>query len=64
MVNGFKGTEKLYFHSRKEASDSPAESTVAEDNETNKIEVTPDDASADTETKTGPELPLPVPNLF
>ena len=63
-MNGFKGIEKLSFHSRKEASDSSTASTAAEDNETNKIEVTTDDSNADTETKTGPELPLPVPNLF
>ena len=64
IMNGFKGIENMSFHSRKEASDTSTASTVAEDNETSKSEVTPDDANVDTETKTGPELPLPVPNLF
>ena len=63
-MNGFKGIEKLSFHLRKESSDIPTASTAAGDTETSKSEVTPDDANADTETKTGPELPLPVPNLF
>ena len=63
-MNGFKGIEKLPFHSEKEVYDSSTTSTAAEDNETNKSEVTSDHANADTETKTGPELPPPVPNLF
>ena len=63
-MNGFKGIEKLSFHLRKEASDIPTASTAAEDNETSKSEVTRDDANVDTENKIGPELPLPVPNLF
>ena len=63
-MNGFKGIEKLSLHSEKEVYDSSIATTAAEDNETNKSEVIPDDANGDTETKTGPELPLPVPNLF
>ena len=64
IVNGFKGIGNLSFRSAKEVSDIPTASTVAEDNETSKSEVTSDDANADTENKTGPDLPLPVPNLF
>ena len=52
IMNGFKGIENMSFHSRKEASDSSTANTAVEDNETSKIEVTPDDANADTETKT------------
>ena len=64
IMNGFKGIEKISFHLRKESSNIPTASTVAEDNETSRSEVTPGDANADTENKIGPELPLPVPNLF
>ena len=49
--------------SQSEKSVSPTATTAVED-ETDKIKVTVDDASNDTENHTGPELPLPVPNLF
>ena len=63
IVKGFKGIENLSFQSEK-VSDSSTSSTAAEDSEANKSEVTCDDINNDTENKTGPELPLPVPNLF
>ena len=63
-MNGFKGIENLSFRSKKVESVSLAVSTAAEDTGTSKNEVPPDDVSADTEEKCGPELPSPVPNLF
>ena len=63
-MNGFKGIENLSFHSKIVESPSSAASTAAEDTATSRNEVTSDDVSADTEEKYGPELPLPVPNLF
>ena len=64
IMNGFRGIESLSFHSRKEVSDSSTANTVAEDNETSKSEATLGDTNNDTDNKTAPELPLPVPNLF
>lgn len=61
VVKGFKGMENM--PSQSEKSVSPTATTAVED-ETDKIKVTVDDASNDTENHTGPELPLPVPNLF
>ena len=63
-MNGFKGIENLSFRNKTAVSISSTASTAAEDNETSKNEVMPDDVSTDTEEKHGPELPLPVPNLF
>ena len=64
IMNGFRGIENLSFRCRKEAPDISVTSTVAEDNETSKSEVTPDDTNNNTDNKTVHELPLPVPNLF
>ena len=63
IVKGFKGIENLSFQSEK-VSDSSTSSTGAEDSEASRNEMTSDDINNDTENKTGPELPLPVPNLF
>ena len=63
VVKGFKGIENLPFHSEK-VSDSSTANTTADDNEANRDEMTSDDFNNGVENKTGPELPLPVPNLF
>ena len=63
VVKGFKGIENLPFHSGK-VSDSSIANTTADDSEANRDEMTSDDFNNGTENKTGPELPLPVPNLF
>ena len=64
-VKGFKGIENLPFHSEK-VSDSSIANTTADDSdhEANRDEMTPDDTNNGTDNKTGPELPLSVPNLF
>ena len=64
-MNGFKGIESLSSQSKNEVSDISTLHTATEDNETSKSEAVLDDANTDTEEKpAGPELPLPVPNLF
>ena len=63
IVKGFKGIENLSFHSQKEFADSSTISTGTEDSE-GRSELTPDDTTNDAEYQAGPELPLPVPNLF
>ena len=65
IVKGFKGIENLSFQSPpKKFADSSTSSTAAEDSEASRSEMTSDDMNNDTENQTGPELPLPVPNLF
>ena len=61
IVKGFKGIENL---SQKKFADNSTSSTAAEDSEANRSEITSDDANNDIEKQNGPELPLPVPNLF
>lgn len=59
VTKELKEIKNLVVHSQEKFSDKPT-STAAE----NKSETTPDDVNIDMETQTGPELPLPVPNLF
>ena len=59
-MKGFKEIESLSLQVN---SDRPA-GTVADDSETNKGEMAHDDITNDVENETGPELPLPIPNLF
>ena len=64
IVKGFKGIENLSFQSQKKFADGSTTNTTAEDSEASRNEPTPDDTTNDTEYQAGPELPLPVPNLF
>ena len=63
VIKGFKGIEKLSLQSETKFSSGSA-STAAEHSETNKSEMMSTDANNGPESQTGPELPLPVPNLF
>ena len=58
-MKGFKGIESLSL--QPQASSDRSVSTAADDSETNKGD---DDVTNGIENETGPELPLPIPNLF
>ena len=58
IVKGFKGIENSSFQDRTTSS------MVADENETNKNEMTLDDVNNGISNPNGLPLPLPVPNLF
>ena len=60
VVKGFKGIEKLSFQNISNGLSSTGE----DDDEANKSKMVLDDPNDGTESQNGPELPLPVPNLF
>ena len=62
VVKGFKGIKNLSFQSQEKFSESSAGDP--DDSEINKNEMTHDGTNNDMENQDGPELPLPVPNLF